>query len=230
LLCPGQASPQTGQTSCVTEVATNRSDYFVYIGIVTVFAIISLGSIVLFIMLLRSRHAFSIRPFHSGICVYIALFSPYAFMKAVAVGFLTSASKEQQQLTAGIFLNCSFTMFFWLGFGGKMALIQLWMHLISRHTDDQNTHGLQANAIRTWHILRRTVLTVCLLYAGGFAILLIYFFRASFECSQSAHDSACIPATSGSSPASCRDVVMLADGITYTPAPLTHLLLYCIKS
>ena len=49
-----------------------------YKCIIGIFAAISLGSVCLVVILMRSRHAFSVRPFHSGICVYIASFAPYA--------------------------------------------------------------------------------------------------------------------------------------------------------
>ena len=109
----------------MTDVAVTGSEQTLYKCIIVIFAAISLGSVCLVVILVRSRHAFSVRPFHSGICIYIASFAPYALLKAVAVGMLLEAKTQGEQLTAGVMMNGTFMLFFWLGFGGKMALIQL---------------------------------------------------------------------------------------------------------
>ena len=142
----------------MTDVAFTNSEQTLYKCIIGIFAAISLGSVCLVVILVRSRHAFSVRPFHSGICVYIASFVPYALLKAVAVGRLLEAKTQEEQLTAGVMLNGTFMMFFWLGFGGKMALMQMWMHLISRHTSGDSEHALMERARRTWRFMRLTVL------------------------------------------------------------------------
>ncbi len=126
----------------MTEVAVTGSEHTLCKCIIVIFAAISLGSVCLVVILMRSRHAFSVRPFHSGICFYIASFVPYALLKAVAVGRLLEAETQGDQLTARLMLNGTFMIFFWVGFGGKMALIQLWMHLISRHTSGGSEHAL----------------------------------------------------------------------------------------
>jgi hypothetical protein len=199
----------------VTEVAVTGSQQMLYKSIIGIFAAISLGSVYLVAMLVRSRHAFSVRPFHSGICVYIASFAPYALLKAVAVGRLLEAETQGEQLTAGLMLNGTFMMFFWLGFGGKMALIQLWMHLISRHTSGDSEHALMESARRTWRFMRRTVLLVCVLYGAGFLSLVGVFAQASSGCAAAADSTGCIPLTSSATPPACHEVVSLAQGIVY---------------
>jgi hypothetical protein len=169
----------------------------------------------LVVILVRSRHAFSVRPFHSGICVYIASFAPYALLKAVAVGRLLEAGTQGEQLTAGLMLNGTFMMFFWLGFGGKMALIQLWMHLISRHTSGDSEHALMESARRTWRFMRLTVLLVCVLYGTGFVSLVGVYAQASSGCAAAADSLVCIPLASSATPSSCQEVVSLAQGIVY---------------
>jgi len=105
----------------VTDVAVTGSQQTLYKCIIGIFAAISFGSVCLVVILVRSRHAFSVRPFHSGICFYIASFAPYVLLKAVTVGRLLEAKTQEQQLTAGLMLNGTFMLFFWLGFGGKMG-------------------------------------------------------------------------------------------------------------
>ena len=199
----------------MTDLAVTGSEHMLYKCIIGIFAAISLGSVCLVVMLARSRHAFSVRPFHSGICVYIASFAPYALLKAVAVGRLLEAKTQGEQLTAGLMLNGSFMMFFWLGFGGKMALIQLWMHLISRHTSSDSENALMESARRTWRFMRLTVLLVCVLYGTGFVSLVGVYAQASSACAAAADSLVCIPIASSATPSLCQRVVSLAHGIVY---------------
>jgi hypothetical protein len=164
---------------------------------------------------MRSRHSFSIRPFHSGICIYVASFAPYAVVKVVAIVKLLEAQTQQEQQTAGIVLSGSFMLFFWLGFGGKMALIQLWMHLIKRHMGNDSEHELLTSAVRTWTLMRRTVIGVCLLYSAGFALLVGIYSRASGECAATASSNLCIPFSFGDTPPPCLRVLGLDRGILY---------------
>jgi hypothetical protein len=56
---------------------------------------------------------------------------------------------QSQRLTAQLELNDSFMMLFWLGCCVKTALMQLRMHLISRHTQGSTKHALVDSARRT---------------------------------------------------------------------------------
>jgi len=85
----------------------------------------SLSSPCLVVILVRSCHAFFVRPLHSGICVYIASFVPFALLKYVAVEKLLVSNTQGEPLMASLILNGTFMLFFRLGFGGKMSLIQL---------------------------------------------------------------------------------------------------------
>ena len=213
--CVGQAVPSTGQTVCATEVATSALDVTMYKWIIGAFAVILFGSVCLFLILLRSRHTFSVRPFHYGICFYIASFAPYALIKVVAIIKLLEAKTQQEQQTAGLVLNSSFMIFFWLGFGGKMALIQLWMHLIQRHVGIESEQALLASAVRTWSLMRRTVIAVCLLYSVGFVALVGLYSQASGACAATASSDFCIPVSFGDTPPPCLRVLDFALGITY---------------
>ena len=95
-------------------------------------------------VLVRSRHAFSVRPFHLGICVHVSSLAPYAMLKSAAV-----IQTQSQRLIAQLDLNGSFMMVFWLGCCGKTAPMQLRMHLISRHTRGSTKHTLVDSVRRT---------------------------------------------------------------------------------
>jgi hypothetical protein len=186
-------------------------------AIIVIFCVISLGSIVLVVVLVLSRHTFTVRPFHSGICIYIACFAPYALLKAVAVSLLLDAENQTQELTADLMLSGTFMIFFCLGFGGKMALIQLWMHLISRHTAKGSEQSLMTSARQTWNFMRLTVLVVCILYSAGFIALVGVFARASIACAAAADESeSCIALNlKGTAPEDCWRQVALTQSITY---------------
>jgi hypothetical protein len=217
--CLGQAEPLMGQRECVSLVLPSGSNvYLLYHSIIGIFVSISLGSVVLVVILVRSRRMFSVRPFHSGICIYIASFAPYALLKAVAVYKLLNVQTQEQQLINNLMISGTFLIFFCLGFGGKMALIQLWMHLISRHTSNESEQSLMASARQTWKFMRRTVLAVCIIYSAGFASLVSLFALSSSACAAAAvaDSKSCIPLSlSGDVPPDCLRVVALSQGITY---------------
>jgi hypothetical protein len=199
-------------------LSSESNDVQLYRAIIGIFCVISLGSVVLSVILVRSRHKFSVRPFHSGICIYIASFAPYALLKVVAVNRLLDTKTQEQQLTDGLLLNGTFMMFFCLGFGGKMALIQLWMHLISCHTSGKSEQSLMVSARKTWKLMRLTVLAVCILYSCGFMSLVGVFAQASNACvgASVVDPTFCIPLSQqGEAPSSCQQLVDIAQGISY---------------
>jgi hypothetical protein len=123
-------------------------------------------------------------------------------------------------MTAEILLNCTFMTFFWLGFVGKMALIQLWMQLICRHTNKGGGTGQHGeNARRTWNVLRAAVVAVCVLYSIGFTALLIRYFNTSTLCSSqiaaSSSSDVCILASDSSKPPGCDLLVSMVIYIKY---------------
>jgi hypothetical protein len=214
--CPGQAVPLMGRSECVSHAAPTGSDVLLYKSIIVIFGIIALGSVVLVVVLVRSRHTFTVRPFHSGICIYIASFAPYALLKSVAVSKLLKTENQTQELTAEFMLSGTFMIFFCLGFGGKMALIQMWMHLISRHTSGGSEQSLMASARQTWKFMRLTVLVVCMLYIAGFVALVGVFAQASIACAAAADSTSCIALSlNGTVPGDCQQQIDLTRGITY---------------
>jgi hypothetical protein len=205
-----------GQSECVSPAEPAGSDVLLYWLIIVIFGVIALGSVVLVVVLMRSSHSFTVRPFHSGICIYTASFAPYALLKAAAVSTLLKSQNQTQELSADLMLSGTFMIFFCLGFGGKMALIQLWMHLISRHTAGGSQQSLVASARQTWKFMRLTVLVVCVLYSAGFIALVGVLFQASVACAAAADSSPCISlGLNGTVPCDCQRRIDLTRGITY---------------
>ena len=212
LTCPSQDVFVAGQRSCPYDTSSNSRSTLLKC-IISVFSIISLGCVCLIVILVRSRHTFTVRPFHSGICFYIACFAFYALLKAVAVGRLLNSQSKREELTAYVMIDGCFMFFFWLVFGGDMSLIQLWMHLISQHTSGYNHVALTQTAHRTMKIMRATVAVVCLLYGTGFMTLAAYFFDYRDACYQAALTSEC--ASVSSEPFVCQRIFWIDVAIVY---------------
>jgi hypothetical protein len=165
--------------------------------------------VLLVVILVRSRHSFSDRPFHSGICVYIACFVPYSLLKAIAVYRLLNAQTENEILSANWMLNTTFMIFFSLGFGGKMALVQVWLHLMSCHINPRES--LMESARRTWKFMRLTVLVACVIYGSGFFSIFALFSQATAVCASAADSLSCIPLSyRDTTPPECKRVEDLA--------------------
>ncbi len=70
--CEKQAVPSTAQVACIAKIAQSDEERQLYSEVTVIFACVSRISFCLFAALLRSRHTFSSRLFHSGVCIYIA--------------------------------------------------------------------------------------------------------------------------------------------------------------
>jgi hypothetical protein len=140
------------------------------------------------------------------------MFTPYAALKGCAILLLLRAQDQPQQLEARVFLNASFTFYFVLGFGGKIALIQLWMHIIHRHTT-AHTHETSSlrrsqesmvhNANSTWRGLKFLLVAVSITYCIGFFVLVGRFLNFSQQCAAQANIATCIPVNTVDIPPPC---------------------------
>ena len=114
LPCVGQAKPSIRQSSCETDIATTGLDVDLdhrnlcnYLARQPV-SICDIGALAPFFL-----------------CAPLSFW--YLFVRVdqtcahCQIHKLLEAQTQQQQLTAGLLLNTSFMLFFWLGFGGKMA-------------------------------------------------------------------------------------------------------------
>ena len=214
LPCPDQVLPMTAQATCDSENPTSSADQKAYTIGLWVFAAVAAVSCVSFIAIVRSKHTFAVRPFHSALCLYVFMFTPYAVLKFCAIWFLLSAKDQTQQLAAQVFLNASFTFYFVLGFGGKLALVQLWMHIIHRHTIAiAHTHATVAlrssqesvmrSADATWRGIKSVIVAVSVLYCIGFFVLVGRFLTFSQQCAAQANIATCIPVNASDVPSPC---------------------------
>ncbi len=140
------------------------------------------------------------------------MFSPYAALKGCAIWFLLIARNQAQQLAAQVFLNASFTFYFVLGFGGKIALVQLWMHIIHRHTTahthetlslQRSQESMVRNANSTWRRIKVLIVAVSITYCIGFFVLVGRFLNLSQQCAAQANIATCIPVNTVDIPRPC---------------------------
>jgi hypothetical protein len=152
------------------------------------------------------------------------MFTPYAALKGCAILLLLRAQDQPQQLAAQVVLNASFTLYFVLGFGGKIALVQLWMHIIHRHTtahthESSSLQRLQESMVRnansTWRGIKVLVVAVSIAYCIGFFVLIGRFLNFSQQCAAQANIATCIPVNTVDIPPPCSQAKVATSVIDY---------------
>jgi len=164
------------------------------------FSCIAVAAAVLTVRLLRSRHTFSLRAVHVGMCVYVAMFVPYAALQAATLGELATLNNEGAssiaRAAAQISSSAAFAAFFGLGFSGKVALVQMWTHVVRQHSSGSGSapSRLQSTLTSTYKAFVWAVAATVMLYVIGFAVLTSNFMASSSECA-SQQGSACVGST-----------------------------------
>ncbi len=121
------------------------------------------------VRLVRARHAFSLRTVHTGTCVYVAMFVPYAALQAVTLGqlgFLNDKGSDGiARASVQISSSSAFAAFFGLGFSGKVALVQMWAHVVRMHSSGSCdvSPRLQGTLASTLQPTRRSCGRLCVL-------------------------------------------------------------------
>jgi hypothetical protein len=132
--------------------------------------------------------------------VYVAMFVPYAALQAATLGELatlnSSESSSLARATAQISSSAAFAVFFGLGFSGKVALVQMWTHIVRQHTSGSvgAPLRLQSTLTSTYKAFVWAVAATVVLYVIGFAVLTSNFVSSSSECA-SQQGSACVSDT-----------------------------------
>jgi hypothetical protein len=173
-----------------------------YVTLVVVFCCICLGAAVLVVRLVRARHAFSLRTVHIGTCVYVAMFVPYAALQAVTLGQLgylkDKGSDSIARASVQINSSAAFAAFFGLGFSGKVALVQMWAHVVRVHTSGSCdvSPRLQSTLAATYKAFLWTVVCIVALYVIGFSVLTGRFMASVAQCIEE-RDSSCLSSSQG---------------------------------
>ena len=197
LACPLAVSLEFNATTCQSQAAASSSLTFFYLTLVLMFACIAIAAAVLTVRLTRSRHTFSLRAVHVGMCVYVAMFVPYAALQAATLGesanLNSQGSNSLARAAAQISTSAAFAAFFGLGFSGKVALVQMWTHIVQQHTSGSVDAPLrlQSTLTSTYKAFVWAVAATVVLYVIGFTVLTFKFVSSSSECA-SQQSSSCV--------------------------------------
>ena len=124
LACPIAVSLELDATTCQSQAAASSSLAFFYPVIVLVFSCIAIAAAVLTVSLTRSRRTLLLRAVHGGMCVYVAMFVPYADLQAATLGESANLNGQRSNslARAAAQIGSSAAAFFGLGFLGKVAI------------------------------------------------------------------------------------------------------------
>ncbi len=160
-----------------------------YLTVAVAFACIAIFALVLTVRFIRARHTF-LRAVRTSLCLYVALFVPYAVLQAVTLGqFATLNNQGANSLartSAQVSSSVAFAAFFGLGFSGKVALVQMWMHIVHIHSICSNDlPRMLHTTLRSTNkaLLWMTAGTVAL-YLAGFTVLTSKLIISSEECTE----------------------------------------------
>jgi hypothetical protein len=200
--CPLTASLSFGATSCLSEAATSSSSLLVYYYLmVALFASIAMIAAVLTARLVRSRHTSSMRFVRSGMCLYVAMFVPYAVLQAISLGKFATLNNDRSSLgrdTVRISSSAAFAAFFGLGFSGKVALVQRWTYVVNLHTSGSHASplGLQNTLRSTYKTFVLAIVVIVVFYLMGFSTLTNRFMDSVGRCAK-LQDASCVSVTRG---------------------------------
>jgi hypothetical protein len=161
-----------------------------YYLLAAVFACIALQAAVLAARLLRRRRSSCERAVRTGTCVYVALFVPYAVLQAITLAKLAALSGRSDgsldRDAAQISSSAAFAAFFGLGFSGKVALVQMWTHVVRQHSSGgcEAPHGLQRTLTSTYKAFVWAVVVIVALYLGGFISLTTLYMGSVAQCTR----------------------------------------------
>jgi hypothetical protein len=153
-----------------------------------IFCCICVAAVVFAFKLVRARHTFSLHVVHTGTCMYVVLFVPYAVLQAWTLGqlgFLNfKGSDSIARASVQISSSAAFAAFFGLGFTGKAALVQMWVHVVRQHSTDSADAPprLHSTLASTYSAFVWTVVSVVVLYVIGFSVLTNRFMASVAQC------------------------------------------------
>jgi hypothetical protein len=138
-------------------------------------------------LLLRWRHSSSLRTVRAGMCLYVAMFVPYAVLQATTLGKLAKLKDSSlDRDVAQISSSAAFAAFFGLGFSGKVALVQMWTHVVRQHTSGgcEAPHRLHTTLMSTYKAFVWAVVAIVAVYVTGFAALTSMYMASVQQCNR----------------------------------------------
>jgi hypothetical protein len=131
------------------------------------------------------------------------MFVPYAALQAVTLGQLGYLNDKGSDRIARASVQISsssaaFAAFFGLGFSGKVALVQMWAHVVRVHTSGSCdvSPRLQSTLAATYKAFLWTVVCIVAMYVIGFSVLTGRFMASVAQCIEE-RDSSCLSSSQG---------------------------------
>jgi hypothetical protein len=130
------------------------------------------------------------------------MFVPYAALQAATLGqlgFLNDKGFDSiARASVQISSSAAFAAFFGLGFSGKVALVQMWAHVVRVHTSGSCdvSPRLQGTLASTYKAFLWTVLCIVAMYVIGFSVLTDRFMTSVARCIEE-RDSSCLSSSQG---------------------------------
>ena len=119
--------------------------------------------------------------------MWLAMFVPYAVLQATTLGKLAKLSDSSlDRDVAQISSSAAFAVFFGLGFSGKVALVQMWTHVVRQHTSGgcEAPHRLHTTLMSTYKAFVWAVVAIVAVYVTGFAALTSMYMASVQQCNR----------------------------------------------
>jgi len=197
--CPLPSSLTFGAKSCFSQAAPSKDVSVYYYLLAAVFSCIAVQAAVLTARLMRSLRSSSLRTVRAGMCLYVAMFVPYAVLQATTLSKLAGLSGSSVDLdlerdAAQLLSSAAFAAFFGLGFSGKVALVQMWTHVVRLHASGGYAAPprLQSALMSTYKAFVWAVVAIVVLYLSGFVALTNRYMASIGQCSRLQTED-CVP-------------------------------------
>jgi hypothetical protein len=219
-LCPLPSSLTFGANSCFSQAAPSQDMYVYYYLLAAIFSCIAVQAAFLTARLMRLLRGRSLRTVRAGMCLYIAMFVPYAVLQAITLSKLAGLSDSSVDLAlernaAQLLSRAAFAAFFGLGFSGKVALVQMWTHVVRLHASGGYAAPplLQNALMSTYKAFVWAVVVIVVLYLSGFIALTNRYMASFGQCSR-LQTEVCVP-YSEDMEQPCSDSVLWSRALLY---------------
>ncbi len=186
LPCPLPSSLEFSATTCRSTATSSNVSPIYYHLLVALFFCIAVAAVVVAVRMVRARRSASLRTVHAGMCMYVATFAPYALLQAITLSELAKSNDSLNRATTEISSSIAFATFFGLGFSGKVALVQLWAHVVHQHSRSglSAPHRLQNTLTSTYKAFVWAVVLIVAAYLVGFTVITVAYLNQNEQCAR----------------------------------------------
>ena len=186
LPCPLPSNLEFTATTCRSQATSSNVSPIYYHLLVALFACIAVAAVVIAVRMVRARRSASLRTVHAGMCMYVATFAPYALLQAITLSELAKSNDSLNRATTEISSSIAFATFFGLGFSGKVALVQMWAHVVQQHSSSglSAPHRLHNTLTSTYKAFVWAVALIVAAYLVGFTVITVAYLNQNEQCAR----------------------------------------------